>query len=68
MHTALALERQDTPATQDKSHDWPQEISREILICERGRQVPQTRFAAASTKRVLRGHRRVRKILRLRMK
>jgi hypothetical protein len=31
------MERQDTAASQNKSHDWPQEISREILICERWR-------------------------------
>jgi len=63
-----SVERQDTPASQDKSHDWPQEISREILICERWRTGAQTRFVAPSTKNSASLRRPARKILRLRMK
>jgi len=29
------MECHDTPASQNKSHDWPQEIGRHILIGER---------------------------------
>jgi len=35
MHMALACERQDTTATQNKSHDRTQEIGRCILVGER---------------------------------